>query len=122
MLEKLRENWQKTSISNEELEKLSFIKPLVRKNDILYYIEDKSKRDSFTWDPVLTEKAKKLKLDRTVYFCSSSYPGLWKPSMDEVLFVIKNDIDINQIKAVEVEFVEHHKSGSGNIGLAKLYK
>jgi hypothetical protein len=127
MLNNLVDEWKIPVITDERLEELlKRISPVVRnsdKNNKLYYIEDVDpKTQAFTWSPTFTKKAKKLVEIGYTFSLHSSYPGLWKPSMQEVLAFIQDIPNIDEVTAVEVTFVEHHQSGNGNIGKVTLYK
>jgi len=125
MLKELRENWKFPKISNAKITELSSkIKPVVlNEENKLFYIEDVDPvRTAFTWDPTFTNEATDLEEIDTVYTLHSSYPGLFKPSMEEIFCFIQNREDIDNIVAVSVSFLEHHNSGSGNIGTTILYK
>jgi len=125
MLEKLREDWKFPRISNLRVNELSSkIKPVVlNEENKLFYIEDVDPvRTAFTWDPTFTDEATDLEEIDKVYTLHSSYPGLFKPSMEEIFCFIQDREDIDDIVAVSVSFLEHHNSGSGNIGLTTIYK
>lgn len=81
----------------------------------------------FTWSPAFlsspTIDRPKLKSFKSIKFLSSSYPGLWKPSVAEVFAFAQSDEEILQNAiAFSVEHVAMHESGEGNIGLATFYK
>lgn len=122
-LEDIRKEWNIPEITKEKLNELySFIKPVIREGEQLFKIKDVEPTQCFTWAPEIIEEVEDLiKVDK-IYFLSSSYPGFWKPSIDEILCLLQDRKDINELKYIEVSFMEHHKSGMGNIGLAKIYK
>jgi len=114
-------------ISNEKvIEMFKKIKPVIRnKFDILMYIEDVDPIErSFTWDPKHTLEADNLELitDKECFMLSESYPGLWKPSMKEVFSFLQDNFYIDEIAAVEINFLAHHDSGDGNIGRVKIFR
>lgn len=82
---------------------------------------------AFTWSPTFlsspTIDRPKLKSFKSIKFLSSSYPGLWKPSVEEVFAFAQSDEEIlKDAIAFSVEHVAMHESGEGNIGLATFYK
>jgi hypothetical protein len=75
-------------ISVERLDELfSFIKPVVRKGDDLFYIAPPELQEaSFLWDPVVTAQATNLQeVGRIVTYHRYGYYGMFKPSIAEVL-------------------------------------
>jgi len=126
ILQQLKKEWKIPDLSESRLEKLvKQIKPIVSNssdNDKLYYIEDVDPvEQAFTWDPTFTDESKELMLIGKTYSLHSSYPGLWKPSMEEVFAFIQNHKDIDKVVAISISAYSQHQSGNGNIGLVSLY-
>ena len=113
-------------ISNEKLEELcKTIKPVVRKDGKLFYIEDIDPRSTaITWGPKIKAEAIGLVEYTRVPFFSYSYPALWKPSIDEVLVEIQDDTKfIRDCVAFEVVHAGMDTTeGKGNYGTAIFYK
>jgi hypothetical protein len=125
-LKEITNNWNIPEIGFIRLSNLfNQIKPIVihPSDNKFYYLEDVDPiKQSFVWNMVFTKKAKKLEKFDTVFSLHTSYPGLWKPSMEEVFAFIQNHPKINETVAVSVEFLDHHESGNGNIGKITLYR
>ena len=113
-------------ISDEKLVELSkTLKPVVRKDGKLFYIEDIDPRTStITWNPKIKAEAIGLVEYIRVPFFSYSYPALWKPSIDEVLVEIQDDTKfIRDCVAFEVVHAGMDTTeGKGNYGTAIFYK
>lgn len=113
-------------ISDERLVELSkTLKPVVRKDGKLFYIEDIDPRSTaITWGPKFkTEAIGLVEYDRVPFF-SYSYPALWKPSINEVLVEIQDDTKfIRDCVAFEVVHAGMDTTeGKGNYGTAIFYK
>jgi len=124
MLKQLTNNWEIPELSEERLSELvAQIKPMVKKeNGDLYYIEDVDPvKTAFTFSPTFTKKAENYVKIGEAFSLHSSYPGLWKPSMEEIFSFIQNHKDIAIVNSVSVSFLDHHESGNGNIGRISLY-
>lgn len=113
-------------ISNEKLEELcKTIKPVVRKDGKLFYIEDIDPRSTaITWGPKIKAEAIGLVEYTRVPFFSYSYPAFWKPSIAEVLVEIQDDTKfIRDCVAFEVVHAGMDTTeGKGNYGTAIFYK
>lgn len=122
-------------IPDIELNKLNemykTLKPLVYDvlKEKLRYIELDAERDqlrvtAFTWNPKFKAgRQVKLKAFKSAHFLSSSYHGLWKPSVEEVFAFIQDDKELlDEAIAFSVECIAIHESGKGQIGLATFYK
>jgi len=75
-------------IDNKRLEKLSArIKPVIEKEDHLYYIEDVDLRSvSFIWSPQTTKQALGLiEIGTIATYHTYGYAGFFKPSIAEVI-------------------------------------
>lgn len=112
-------------ISNERLEELKTLRPVVRKDGKLFYIEDIDPRSTvITWAPKFKAEAIGLEEYTRVPFFSYSYPLFWKPTIAEVLVEIQDDTKfIRDCVAFEVvhagmDMIE----GNGNYGTAIFYK
>lgn len=94
-LDKANARYHIPEISDEKLEGLSaHIKPLVRRGDQLFFIEDPDPRNvAFPWSPVLKEAAEDLEvLSILPTLHSFGYHGLFKPSVAEVLAQIPDEL------------------------------
>ena len=114
------------SITNERLLELSkTLKPVIRKEGKLFYIEDVDPcTSSFIWDPKIKCEAEHLVEYTRVPFFSRSYPALWKPSVEEVLVEVQDDDKIIR-DCVAFEVVHYRMDdieGKGNYGTAIFYK
>lgn len=122
-------------IPNIELKKLNkmyeTLKPLVydKQKEKLRYIElnleeDQLRVTAFTWNPKFKKgRQAALKSFKSAHFLSSSYHGLWKPSVEEVFAFIQDNTEIlKDAVAFSVEAIAIHESGKGIIGLATFYK
>ena len=113
-------------ISDSKTHKLhKKLKPVVRKEGRLYYIEDIHPIDTaITWAPIITRLADDLEEYERIPFFSFSYPLLWKPSCKEVFNAIENNKDIID-NCVAFEVIQDHMDtveGKGNYGTAIFYK
>ena len=91
-------------ISDEELrQRADRIKPLVRKDGILFFITEPNLRGSaFIRSPELAGRAPEMcEVARITTYHTYGYPGLFKPSVAEVLAQIPGDILAN-VSAFEV--------------------
>lgn len=121
-------------IEEKLLEMYKTIKPLVydsNKAKMRYVSLDAERghlrNTAFTWSPAFlsspTIDRPKLKSFKSLKFLSSSYPALWKPSVEEVFAFAQSDDEIlKDAVAFRVEYLAMHESGEGNIGLATFYK
>lgn len=114
------------TITKERLEVLSkSLKPVIREEGKLFYIEDVDPcTSSFTWNPKIKCEAMHLVEYTRVPFFSYSYPTLWKPSIEEVLVEVQDDDRL--IRDCVVFEVVHEgmdlTNGKGNYGTAIFYK
>jgi len=127
MLENIINKWEIPTIEKEEVNMLfKRIKPILRKdNGNFFLIEDVDPfKTSFAFNPKYKKKVKTKKLVEvgSAFSLHSSHPSLWKPSMEEVFAFIQNHPYIEDTNVVSIEFIDHHKSGNGNIGKITLYK
>lgn len=70
------------------------IKPLIIRDDELFYIEHRSAFDAFGWGATVLEMAEDVVVDReirTLHACA--YYGFFKPSIDEVIRQLPEDVD-----------------------------
>lgn len=127
------EKFEIPEITEEKLLKMyETIKPLVYDPDKgkMRYISldvDELRNTAFTWSPIFlsspTIDIAKLKSFKTVRFLTSSYPMLWKPSVEEVFAFVQSDEEIlKDAVAFSVEYIAIHESGEGSIGFATFYK
>lgn len=129
------EKFKIPEISKEKLESMyETLKPMVydKEHGCLRYIELNIEagnliNKAFTMHPdfVPNEKNRRPKLVAfdSVRFLSSSYPALWKPSVEEVFaFIQDNKKLLKDAVAFSVEHIAIHESGEGNIGNATFYK
>lgn len=115
--------WNIPQISEELVHELfETIKPVIYNQEQgICYIEDVDPiRQAFAWDPTITSPADGLIEMDSVSTLHSSYPGLWKPSMEEIFAVIQDRPDLDMVAAVRVELFCAHPSGRGNIGMTTL--
>lgn len=100
------------------------LKPVIRKDNKLYYIEPVDPaRTAFTWNPVTTDEAIDLEEYSRVPFFSWSLPSLWKPSIKEVFVEIQdNSLIIENCVAFEVVHSCIDEEGRGHLGVAIFYK
>lgn len=114
------------NITRERLEVLSkTLKPVVRKERKLLYIEDVDPcTTSFTWNPKIKCEAEHLVEYTRVPFFSYSYPTLWKPSIEEILVNVQDDESIirNCVAFEAVHEGMYLNGGLGNYGIAIFYK
>lgn len=126
---------EKFKIPDIPLDKLNeiykTIKPLAYDSEKgkLRYVELDAEKDqlrvtAFTWKPKFKAgRQAALKSFKSAHFLSSSYHGLWKPSVEEVFAFIQEDKEIlDNAVAFSVEHIAIHESGQGQVGLATFYK
>lgn len=78
-------------------------------------------KQSFSFSSEYGELAKGLYHMTQAEGLTSSYPGIFKPSMKEVFAFIQHYHRIDEVKAIRVEFAGHHSSGDGNRMMIYLY-
>ena len=89
-----RECYEQHEISDERLEELSKrIKPIVLQHGIPHYIKlCDLRKQAFTWDPKVTERADGLTMIAEIpTYHTSGYYGFFKPSIAEVLSQIPEE-------------------------------
>ena len=121
-------------ITDEKLlEMYKTIKPVIYDKSVHMYrvvilnLDKGELKKVFTWLPEFEKNndinPEELEYIKTIEFLSASYPGMWKPSVEEVFAFAQDDEDIIRDAFVfQVEFAEHHSSGEGNIGIASFYR
>jgi hypothetical protein len=113
-------------ITDEKLYSLnSIIKPVVKREDKLYYIKEVNLRnESFAWNPKITIEAQNLtKFAEVLTYHTYGYMGLFKPSIAEVLAQIPDEL-INECVAFEIqsELGKEAIRGDYHISNTTLYK
>lgn len=94
---------KKRELTDAQIEEmLKTIKPTVRQEDGLYYIESVDARNTdFTYRPTFAERAQRLtEVARILTLHSFAYVGLFKPTIAEVLSMIPESL-IGEVKAFE---------------------
>ena len=121
-------------ITEEKLLKMyESIKPVIYDKSVHMYrtvilnIDKGELKKVFTWLPEFEKNndinPEELEYIKTIEFLSASYPGMWKPSVEEVFSFAQNDEDIVRDAFVfQVEFEGQHDSGRRNIGIASFYR
>jgi hypothetical protein len=95
---------QKRELTDEEITTmLGRLKPVVRRDGALYYIEPVDPRGvAFTWDPKTIDEAVGLKEHGVIHTLHTwGYYGLFKPSLAEVLSMISVSAVIDGVVAFE---------------------